>query len=132
MLIHGWNEEKSADRAGWLAGVFGGAIGIAGLTGPAFATTSTCGTSGTPSTSGGTDTCTYGATGSPDTFSLPTGVTSITITALGAGGGTTTGSEGGGGADETGTFAVTRGTTLDVIVGQAGDFDGSGGGGSFV
>ncbi len=113
--------------------LFGGTLVasvIAGPAGPAFAT-ATCGNTGMPSTSGGTDTCTYGYTGSPDTFTVPSGVISITITAFGAGGGTTPGSDAGGGAGETGTFAVTPGTTLDVLVGQAGD-PGSGGGGSFV
>jgi hypothetical protein len=50
------------------------------------------------------------------TFTVPTGVTSITVTALGAGGGTT----GGSGAREAGTLAMTPTTTLTVLVGQAG------------
>lgn len=125
--------------------VIGGAAGIVGLSGPAFAM-GTCGNSGPPSTSGGTDTCTYNASGAIDTFTVPPGVTSVTITALGAGGGSAgDGTAGGAGAGETGTFAVTPGATLDVIAGQAGfhgypenDFlpggpgGGGGGGGSFV
>ncbi len=77
----------------------------------------------------------YAYSGAVTTFTPPSGVSSITITARGAGGGT--GSNGGGtGAGEIGTFAVSAATSLNVLVGQAGasagDGSAGGGGGSFV
>ena len=81
------------------------------------------------------------------TFTVPAGVTTVTITAIGAGGGGSTdlflpGAFGGAGARVTGTFVVTPGTTLKVIVGGGGSAGapalpglpgaGGGGGGSFV
>ena len=74
----------------------------------------------------------YGYSGALQNLTLPAGVTSITITALGAYGG----GAGGSGAGEIGTFAVTAGTALNVLAGQAGatagNSAGGGGGGSFV
>jgi len=72
------------------------------------------------------------------TFIVPNNVTEVTIQAQGAAGGNTDGSVGGLGASITGTFAVTPGDQLKIMVGQLGENgDGQfsyagGGGGSFV
>ena len=72
------------------------------------------------------------------TFTVPTGVTSINIDASGAQGGSVTVScpaTGGLGARMQGDFAVTPGEGLSIMVGQAGLTNGSdagGGGGTFV
>jgi Bacterial Ig-like domain (group 3) len=79
---------------------------------------------------------TYNFVGTVQFFTVPAGVSSITITVLGAGGGGASGAAGGSGAGQVGTFAVTVGASLNVITGGAGasaaGFGGSGGGGSFV
>ena len=71
-------------------------------------------------------------TGAMQSFTVPAGVTSITIQALGAQGG----GNGGLGAKMTGTFTVTPGQVLQVLVGGLGGDGGSygsgGGGGTFV
>jgi len=71
-------------------------------------------------------------TGAMQSFTVPAGVTSITIEALGAQGG----GGGGLGAKMTGTFTVTPGQVLQVLVGGLGGNGGSygsgGGGGTFV
>ncbi len=71
-------------------------------------------------------------------FTVPVGVTSITITAIGARGGVSD-SNGGYGASITGTFSVKPSDQLAVLVGEGGGFGpvsffgaGGGGGGSFV
>jgi hypothetical protein len=78
-------------------------------------------------------------TGLVASFQVPTCVSSITIEARGAQGGSPTGSAGGKGASEVGTFAVTPGEPLRVVVGGQGTTNtgchsgtGGGGGGSFV
>lgn len=79
-------------------------------------------------------------TGGLQTFTVPSGYTSVTITAVGAGGGSPgDGVAGGIGASMTGTFSVASGSTLGVIVGGGGgpasaaeEDQGGGGGGSFV
>jgi hypothetical protein len=89
---------------------------------------------------GGSQTFTY--TGTIDSFTVPSCVTSITIEAWGAAGGnggsvsygyTTLGGKG---ARMRGDFAVVGGTQLSVLVGEQGEskteYDGGGGGGSFV
>ncbi|MCC6601259.1 MAG: PKD domain-containing protein [Crocinitomicaceae bacterium] len=81
-----------------------------------------------------------GANGSIQSFSVPSGVTTIIIEASGAQGGTAySGSNnfiGGKGARMKGTFSVTPGQLLKVVVGQAGgsssSYHSGGGGGSFV
>lgn len=85
----------------------------------------------------GADTFLY--TGALQTFTVPSCVTSITIEAWGAQGGAVTGyspfPQGGLGARMRGTFAVTPGQVLNVIVGARGNSDPSssgGGGGSGV
>ena len=65
---------------------------------------------------------TFNYTGSDQTFTVPTGVTSIQVTMWGAGGGGSTGATatGGAGAYIKGTLTVTPGQTYTVIVGQGG------------
>jgi hypothetical protein len=94
-----------------------------------------------PSCSGATSvTCTFSFTGALDSFTVPPGVTQITVDASGAQGGTGdngTTAAGGEGARLVASFAVTPGETLNVLVGGQGRTDtssgiGGGGGGSFV
>ena len=78
-----------------------------------------------------------GQTGSMQTWTVPSGVTSITIEVFGAQGGTPTNypTSGGKGARMKGTFTVTPGQILKILVGQQGysnTHDGGGGGGTFV
>ena len=82
----------------------------------------------------GADTFYY--TGSLQYYTVPVGVTTLTIDAYGAEGGyNTTGYAGGLGARSKGDITVTAGQVIDILVGQRGA-DGScgtgGGGGSFV
>jgi hypothetical protein len=92
----------------------------------------TCGSSGPPPTGA----CTYSYTGSPETFTVPAGVTQVTINAAGAQGGRgNTNAPGGAGAHLQATFAVTPAEVLNVVVGGQGatvSAGGGGGGGSFV
>ncbi len=76
---------------------------------------------------------TFGYTGAITTWTVPAGVTSVTINAKGAQGGTSTGT-GGLGANMTGTFAVTPGQVLSILAGQQPAVNGypGGGGGTFV
>ena len=84
---------------------------------------------------------TFDYSGSIVNFTVPAGVTSLTIKALGAQGGNGgSGSTAGGlGASMQGTITVTPGQVLKILVGQqgiqnkgCGNGDGGGGGGSFV
>ena len=83
---------------------------------------------------------TFNFKGSLDTFTVPGGVTSFTIEAFGAQGGSSTysGNPGALGADIKGTFTVTPGQELEILVGGQGitapapSLNGGGGGGSFV
>ena len=80
-------------------------------------------------------TATFSYTGSAQTFTVPAGVTSIDIDARGGQGGTAGGNTGGLGARMQGTFAVTPGQVLTVVVGAVGVTSynsGSGGGGTGV
>jgi hypothetical protein len=80
---------------------------------------------------------TFNYTGTIETYTVPAGVTSISIQAYGAQGGTTSG---GLGAGIYGEFSVVPGTVLNIVVGQQGivnncggaNASGGGGGGSFV
>ncbi|GIK69364.1 MAG: hypothetical protein BroJett020_06590 [Bacteroidota bacterium] len=81
----------------------------------------------------GSGTQTFNYTGSIQTFTVPNGITSVTIEARGAQGG----SGGGKGARMIGDFTVTPGQVLQVLVGQEGGIapnqvGNGGGGGSFV
>lgn len=76
-----------------------------------------------------TVTTAFAFTDADQSYTVPTGVTSITVKLWGAGGGTF----GGSGAFVTGSLAVTPGTTLTLIVGAGGSsfpFNSYGGGGS--
>ncbi|MET8629122.1 Ig-like domain-containing protein [Kitasatospora sp. NPDC004669] len=69
--------------------------------------------------------CTFSYTGAAQTFTVPTGVTQVSVDAKGASGGagagdTNPGGAGGHGAEVTGTVTVTPGQTLQVNVGGAG------------
>lgn len=83
-------------------------------------------------------TITFSYTGNVQTYTVPAGVTNVTISASGAQGG---GNAGGGlGALMSGDFAVTPGETIYIVVGQQGQLQiggqsqnsSGGGGGSFV
>ena len=65
-------------------------------------------------------------TGSDQSFTVPTGVNSLTVKAWGAGGGGYgTGAYGGGGGFVTTTISVTAGETLAIIVGEGGKSGGN-------
>jgi hypothetical protein len=83
-----------------------------------------------PSCSGTTTvTCTFAFSGALDSFTVPAGVSQVTITADGAQGGLSlNGGTPGKGAQVKGDF-VTPSHTLSVVVGQAGSTPGTGGGG---
>lgn len=80
----------------------------------------------------------FAYTGTMQIFTVPAGVTTITIGAKGAQGGSVTqtcAATGGLGAHMVGDFAVTPGEVLAILVGQQGlsnGSDGGGGGGTFV
>lgn len=99
-----------------------------------------CGSTGVFSTdsSTGNDVCTYSTTGT-DSFSVPAGVTSVAVTAVGGkggmGGGTDinnlpAGGSGGNGANVTTTASVTSSSTLTVTVAGNGGDGGAAAGGS--
>ncbi len=75
-----------------------------------------------------TQTFTYA--GSEQTFTVPGGVSSIQVVAIGAGGGGTSGAAGGEAADVSGSVTVTPGQTLYIEVGGEGE-GGPGGAGGF-
>ncbi len=89
---------------------------------------------------GGSGSQSFSFTGSPQTFTVPPGVTSIDIDARGAQGGGSNGGGGGLGARMMGTYAVTPGQVLTIIVGEMGllqvggqtQNSSGGGGGTFV
>jgi hypothetical protein len=101
--------------------------------------TGSCGTVVNYTAPVGTTTCTsnitFSYTGSIVNWTVPAGVTSITIQAVGAQGGysTSSGTTSGLGASMTGTFTVTPGQQLKILVGQqAPNSTNGGGGGTFV
>lgn len=83
---------------------------------------------------------TFNFTGSLQTYTVPAGVTSISIEARGAQGGGSFNGAGGLGARMKGTFAVTPGQSISIIVGEQGHLQvggnaqnsSGGGGGTFV
>ena len=85
-----------------------------------------------PSGSSGSQTFDY--TGNIESFTVPAGVTSLTLDTKGAQGGNTQIHFGGKGARMIGTVAVTPGQVLKVLVGGQGTLSdyGGGGGGTFV
>jgi hypothetical protein len=80
--------------------VFLGATGLIGGFSAAAATPSPCGTTGIYSLSGDTATCTYSypSTSAEDTFTVPAGVSTLVVTAVGAPGGAGQATPGGIGA----------------------------------
>lgn len=83
----------------------------------------------------GTTTVNFAYTGNLQTWTVPACASSIRIRALGAQGGNTPSGQGGLGARMEGTFSVTPGQVLQIIVGQQGNTDpysSGGGGGSGV
>lgn len=72
---------------------------------------------------------TFVFTGAVQTYTVPDGVTVIRIEARGGGGGNGDGGLGGSGACMEGTFDVTPGAVLNVIVGDGGEQYGNSGGG---
>jgi hypothetical protein len=102
--------------------VLGGAVFAAGLAVVA----------GGPGASAAPTTVNFSATGSVQTWTVPSGVTSVDVVLCGADGLRTT-AVGGIGAEVTATLAVTPGETLDVVVGgmasgTTGGFNGGGDG----
>ena len=70
-------------------------------------------------TAAGTTTCTFASTGAEDTFTVPAGLTTLQVAAVGGGGGSSAVNDavGGRGARVTGQLAVTPGAVLYVAVG---------------
>jgi hypothetical protein len=108
--------------------------GLATVVGPGASAVTPCGAGGAFSAS--PSTCSYTSVGS-DTFTVPTGVTSIDVDVRGAQGGVgipdTAGdavSSPGLGGETTATLAVTAGQTLNLTVGGAGGTPTGGAGGS--
>ena len=68
------------------------------------------------------------------TFTVPTGVSLLTVEMWGAGGagGDQSGAKGGGGGFVEASFAVNGGEVLDISVGEGGHSPGQGGGGTFI
>jgi hypothetical protein len=69
-----------------------------------------------------TVTCTFGLTGSPQSFVVPAGVDSITVAAVGAQGGGGGGATGGRGGAAQAALAVSPGAAVEVLVGGQGAF----------
>ena len=79
-----------------------------------------------------TPTATFHYSGTIQSFIVPDGVTTLTVTATGGQGGNGNGSSiGGKGAALTGIVSVLPSHTIDIVVGQAGS-NGGGGGGSYI
>lgn len=125
---------SSGNYAWYTVSTGGTAIGTnATFTTPTLTASTTYFAEAVSGTSGGSTTLSY--TGSIQTFTVPAGVTSITIDGRGAQGGTSGSNPGGLGARMVGTFAVTPGQVLQILVGQQGGTgtqQGGGGGGTFV
>lgn len=106
-----------------------------GLLGSPFGSATLAATGGTPMV------VTFNPNGGVQNFSVPPGVTSLTIEAVGAAGGTACGNRAGAGKGSSakGTFTVTAGSTLAIVVGGEGGAGatnrcggGGGGGASLV
>ncbi|MGC4112822.1 MAG: glycine-rich protein [Nocardioides sp.] len=121
---------RSRGRRTWAAIAAAGAVlgtgGLVGLAGPAQAAAAVPAGCSHPSEAA-TITCTFGYTGSTQTFRVPAGVTSVTLEAWGGHGGyvyggpvTPLGAAGGRGAHVAATFSTAPGTSLSVVVGEHG------------
>ena len=138
------NGVSAGNTIGWFTVPTGGAAIGASASGANFpvapGATTTYYAETQTSGGGGAGSQTFTYTGSLTTFTVPAGVTTVTINAKGAqggAGGSATVGSGGLGANMTGTFTVTPGQILKVLVGQQGGGSGAtpgaaGGGGSFV
>ena len=99
------------------------ALGLASVAGAVIAAGAPARADSSCATSGSIVTCTYGFTGSAQTYTVPAGVTSLDVTAAGAAGGNPAGGPGAGGAGasvEDTAVPVSPGQVLTVIVGGPG------------
>jgi hypothetical protein len=104
-------------RRGWVLGVVVGVVAFVALlsaAGARAALPASC------TTDGNTVTCTYGATGAEQSFTVPSGVSSVAIVAVGAPGGGQDGFLGGSAGQASLAPAVTTGEMLYVEVGAPG------------
>jgi hypothetical protein len=99
----------------------GAAIVATGMLG--LASNATAATAADPhcAATSGAVTCTYSYTGAEDVFTVPTGVSSVRVTATGASGGGSTGYAGGRGAYVASMVSVQPGEHLFINVGGPGD-----------
>jgi hypothetical protein len=112
-------------------------VGLAGGCAAAFgpvagaSAAAPCGSTGTLSSSGATTTCTYTGAGQ-DAFTVPAGVTSLKVTAVGAaggGGGLALGAPGPGASVQDSAVPVSASQVLTVVVGGTGGAGANGVGG---
>ncbi|HUD17096.1 MAG TPA: hypothetical protein VMQ59_07525, partial [Acidimicrobiales bacterium] len=105
------------------------AFSVVGVFGVALLATVAPASAITPAPVCGGTTCsvTFSTAGTGQTWVVPTGVTSESITLYGAIGGSTNAVLGGDGAKVSGTLALSPGTSVTVDVGGAGTDGGSGG-----
>ena len=116
---------KRTRSGGWVA-LLGLCVALATLLGGAVSATAM---GGSCVSSGPTTTCTYSYTGSSQTFVVPSGVTSVNVTAIGGEGGSS-GDPGGFGASVASTLTTAAPETLTVNVGENGAAGGGGAGGN--
>ncbi len=121
---HVWNGEGRANRRGWSNGRSVLLSTLMALLLPWMASGAFAGVGATTST--------FSYTGNDQSFTVPAGVTSLTVKLWGAGGagggyhaGIETGGKGGSGAFVTGTLAVTPGEILTLVVAGGGNANGS-------
>jgi|GEM_PF-3173397 len=135
------NATSTGNAINWYTAATGGTLLGTSASGVNFAVTPSSSTTyyaEAATVTSGSQTISY--SGSATTWTVPAGVTSVTIDAYGAQGGvSSSGHTGGLGANIRGTFTVTPGEVLSVVVGGQGTFYGSqsgtaggGGGGTFV
>lgn len=114
----GWSGGGGSGYVGGLTGTVvntqgGGAAGVTGI--------SSAGNNGSVSITANGTTTNFSYTGGYQTYTVPGGVTSLTVTASGAsGGGATWASYSGAGGFVSGTLAVTPGQILTIVVGGGG------------
>jgi gliding motility-associated-like protein len=132
------NATTAASGVNWYTDSISGAITGSSLSGSNFSVTAASNTPKYYAESYNTiisGTQTIGYTGAISTFTVPAGVTKMTIDTRGASGGNTGGRIGGKGARMVGEFTVTPGQVLKVLVGgtgSVGTYAAGGGGGTFV
>jgi gliding motility-associated-like protein len=132
------NATTAASGVNWYTDSINGTITGSSLSGSNFSVTAASNTPKYYAESYNTiisGTQTIGYTGAISTFTVPAGVTKMTIDTRGASGGNTGGRIGGKGARMVGEFTVTPGQVLKVLVGgtgSVGTYAAGGGGGTFV